>query len=192
MNNPEYVKIGDKKYKINTDFRVAIRCNEVAMDTDIDDIERALGIICLLYGEDGLKDSKNWQKLLDLGIKYLSLNKQRENKSQDKVDMDYTEDMDYIEASFMSDYGIDLSNTSMHWWKFSKLINGLSNSEMGNCCILNRVRNIRNMDLSKISDSKERQRIKEAQEELALKRNKKQPSKEEQENNEEFLKLLGL
>ena len=30
LNNPEYVKAGNKKYKINTDFRVAIECNEIA------------------------------------------------------------------------------------------------------------------------------------------------------------------
>ena len=70
--------------------------------------------------------------------------------------MDYIEDYDYIEASFMSDYHIDLSNVKMHWWKFNKLINGLSNSELGNCCILNRIRNLRNYDTSKIEDAKER------------------------------------
>lgn len=27
--NPEYVKIEEKKYKINTDFRYALRCDEI-------------------------------------------------------------------------------------------------------------------------------------------------------------------
>ena len=57
--------------------------------------------------------------------------------------MDFIEDMPYIEASFMSDYKIDLTTCQMHWWKFFKLLEGLSNSEMGNCCILNRIRNIK-------------------------------------------------
>ena len=37
MNNPQYVKIKDKKYKINSDFRVALKCNKVAKDSEIDD-----------------------------------------------------------------------------------------------------------------------------------------------------------
>ena len=60
---PKYVLIEDKKYRINTDFRVAIRCNKIALDESIGDFERALAIIYLLFGEKGLKDSKNYEKL---------------------------------------------------------------------------------------------------------------------------------
>ena len=84
--------------------------------------------------------------------------------------MDLIEDYDYIEASVMSDYHIDLSKEKMHWWKFYKLINGLSNSETGNCCILNRIRNIRNYDLTTIHDPKEREKVRKAQEQVALKK----------------------
>ena len=76
--------------------------------------------------------------------------------------MDFVEDYDYITASFMSDFHIDLDNEQMHWWKFCKLINGLSNSDMGNCCVLNRIRNLRNYDVKSIKDPKERQKIIEA------------------------------
>ena len=69
--------------------------------------------------------------------------------------MDYKQDMDYIEASFMSDYRINLSNVKIHWWTFSNLMNGLSNSEFGNCCVLNRIRNLRTYDTSQIKDKKE-------------------------------------
>ena len=50
MNNPQYVKVKDKKYKINSDFRVALKCDKVAKDSKIDDTERALAIIYLLFG----------------------------------------------------------------------------------------------------------------------------------------------
>ena len=46
--------IKNKKYKINSDFRVAIECDKVSKDNKIDDTERALAIIYLLFGEDGL------------------------------------------------------------------------------------------------------------------------------------------
>ena len=76
MNNPEYVKIGEKKYKINTDFRVAIECNEIAESNDVGDIERPLAIIYKLYGEEGLNNPQDWEKLIELAIKYLCLGKE--------------------------------------------------------------------------------------------------------------------
>ena len=62
-------------------------------------------------------------------------------------------------TSFRSDYGIKLDEEDLHWWEFMELMNGLSNSEMGNCCVLNRVRNLRNFNINEITDSKERAKI---------------------------------
>lgn len=174
-NYPEYVEVNNKKYKINTDFRIAIRCNEIAEDIKIGEFERALAIIYLLFGDEALEDKQNQIKLLNAAKKFLSCEKQLEERIEDKIpDMDYVEDMDYIEASFMSDYHIDLSNTKMHWYKFNKLINGLSNSELGNCCILNNIRNLRNFDVSTITDQKQRDKIIEAKKRVELKKYKKE------------------
>ena len=68
----------------------------------------------------------------------------------------------------MSDYNIDLANTEMHWYKFYNLINGLSNSEMGNCCVLNRIRNLRTLDTKDIKDQKELAKINEAKKQVVL------------------------
>ena len=116
LNNPEYVKIGDKKYKINTDFRVAIECNNIAQDDSIGNVERAAAIIYKLFGDEGLDNPQDWDKLLELAIKYLTLNKDTSGVDNNtEIDMDFSEDMDYIEASFMSDYRIDLTTEKMHW-----------------------------------------------------------------------------
>lgn len=191
MNYPKYVEVNGKEYKINTDFRVAIQCDVVARDGSIGNYERSLAIIYLLYGEEGLKDYKNHNELLKLARKYLSCGKELEEKN-DKPDMDFVQDMDYIEASFMSDYHMDLENTEMHWWKFMKLMNGLSNSELGNCCILNNIRNLRNIDVSKIKDEKEQQKIIKAQQMVALDKKEKTFTSEEQQAIDEFNKLAGL
>lgn len=193
MNYPEYVEINGEKYKINTDFRVAIECNEIALNPEIENYERALAIIYKLFGEKGLNDFNNHQQLLDLAKKYLACGKEIKEEKE-KPDMDYVEDMDYIEASFMSDYQIDLSSTKMHWWKFNKLINGLSNSELGNCCVLNRIRNLRNFDLKSIKDPNEKAKIMKAKQQVALKRNiqlKKQPTEEQKKNAKDFLDAFG-
>ena len=195
MNNyPKYVEIDKKKYKINTDFRVAIECQNIATDENISDYERALAIIYKLFGDDGIDDFNSYDKLLEIAMKYLSCGKEIDSKSNEEPDMDFVQDMDYIEASFMSDYNIDLANTEMHWYKFYNLINGLSNSEMGNCCVLNRVRNLRNYDTKEIKDPKERKKIEEAKKQVALKKEhkKREFSEKEQKNMEEFYKSIGL
>ena len=190
MNYPTYVMVDGEKYDINTDFRIAIKCQSVAEDETIYDEERALAIIYLLFGDKGLK-SDNKEELLNKAKIFLSCGKELKQSSE-KPDMDYQEDYDLIEASFMSDFHIDLSETKMHWWKFSKLMNGLSNSEMGNCCVLNRIRNLRNYDLQEIKDLKERQKIRKAQEEVALKKykKKKEATEEQKRNAMEFLQSL--
>lgn len=189
--NPEYVEIDGEKYKINTDFRYAIECNRIAEDESIGDFERALAIIYVLFGDKGINTPGHYEKLLRMAKKYLSCGKELESTNE-KPDMDFIQDYDYIETSFQSDYGINLEDTEMHWWKFMKLMNGLSNSELGNCCILNRVRNLRNFDLKDIKDPKERKKIIEAQKQVALRKNIKKPTKEQRQSVENLLEQLGI
>lgn len=190
------IQIEDTIYEANTDFRIAIRCNEIATDDTIGDFERVLGILCTIFG-DGIDNFKehpeHMEKLLKWAKKWLSCGEEIID-THEQPDMDYVEDMEYIEASFMSDYHIDLENEDMDWHKFNKLINGLSNSEMGNCCVLNRIRNLRNLDLSEIKDNKERQKIAKAKESVALKKYKKENhlTKEQEESMNRLNEILGL
>lgn len=194
MDYPKYVKIGEKKYKINTDFRVAIECQEIALDDSIGDFERALAIIYKLFGDDGLNDSNNYEKLLELAQKYLSCGKEIESKKNEEPDMDFIQDMPYIKASFRSDYNINLDDEEMHWWEFYDLINGLSNSEMGNCCVLNRIRNLRTFDTKDIKDQKELAKINEAKKQVALKKRevKKELTYEQKRNIDNFYEKIGI
>ena len=197
MNYPKYVEVGNKQYPINTDFRVAIECNRIAEDNSIGNLERALAVIYTLFGEEALDDSEHYDKLLELAQKYLCCGKNLEDNNE-KPDMDFIEDMDYIEASFMSDYKIDLSNVEMHWWKFFNLMNGLSNSEMGNCCVLNRIRNLRTFNTKYIKDEKERRRIEKEKSKVALNKykdfNKKKVTLTEQQKQsaKDLYEALGL
>lgn len=190
---PKYAEVDGERFEINTDFRIAIKCNDIAQDENINDFERALAILYLLFGEKGLNATDKMEKLFELAMKFLSCDKEIEDSNENKnPDMDFIQDMDYIEASFMSDFHIDLANTEMHWWKFMKLINGLSNSELGNCCVLNNIRNLRNFDVSQIKDDKERQKILKAKQQFALKKNEKKFTKEQEDAMDKFNKLAGL
>lgn len=187
---PKYVKVKDKKYKINTSYKIAIKCNEIAEDDNISDIERALAIIYILFGEEALDDTENREELLKKAVKYLSCG--IEVSSNEPKDMDYIQDMPYIKASFMSDYHIDLNERDMHYWEFYELLNGLSNSEMGNCCVLNRIRNIRNLNLSEIKDLKEREKLRKAKQMVALRKKTKinQTDKQKQSAKEFYNSLF--
>lgn len=199
MDNPQYVKIKNKKYKINSDFRVALECDKIARNDKIGDTERALAIIYKLFGDDGLDSNEDWAELIKLAQRYLLLDKDKnsfkiENK---KPDFDYEKDKPYIRTSFIQDYGYNpYEKEYLHWWDFWNDLNGLSNSEFGNCCILNRVRNLRNYDLSKIKDPKELSKIIEMQKMVALDLDDTQEenkyTKEEQESINNFYRQAGI
>jgi hypothetical protein len=157
MSYPEFIEIDGEEYEINTDYRYALACFNCINDNELSDVERAYGIIGIIYKEE----PANAQEAIRLAIKYLQCGK--ESKRQHKPDMDFEYDESYIKSSFMSDYKIDLDDISMHWWKFCELLQGLTDN-----CVLNRVRDLRNYDLSTVKDSKTRNKIMEAQADIAL------------------------
>ncbi len=193
MNYPEYVIIDNEEYKINTDFRIAIECNRIAEDEEIGDYERALAIIYTLFGDKGLENKIHHEELLKYAKKYLACGKDINiNQKEEEKDMDFILDMPYIEASFMSDFHIDLEGRQMHWWKFYNLLNGLSSSELGNSCILNTIRAGRRYDPKEIQDSKKRQEFIEWQKSIALPKKKKAHTKEQKETANKVYELFGL
>lgn len=179
MMYPEYATIDGKDYKINTDFNVALRCFEVIEDNEINDTERTLAVLFLLFG---FIPEDNLEEFLDKATLYLQCGAKNNGSSSNERDIDLNADRCYINASFMSDYKIDLSQTKMHYWMFVDLLKGLTEH-----CILSRVREIRNYDISDVKDSKTRNKILKAQESVAL---PKKFTKEEREAIDNFEKLF--
>ena len=187
ITNPEYAIVNGNKYKINTDFKVALQCEKVGVAEDIDDNERALTILYLLFGEKALDNPQDWEKLLKAAQKFLACGN-KPVKNEDEPNMDYEQDEKYIKASFMSDYGLDLGKVELHWWDFFDLINGLSEDS-----ILSRVRYVRDYDINEIKDSRERAKMERQKEMVALKpKKKKKITAEQQKNLDRFLELTGM
>lgn len=184
---PEYAEVNGKRYKINTDYRVAIECNRIAEDKNIGDYERALAVIFKLFGEEGINSPDDYEMLLEKAQKYLLCGEELQD-NKEEPDMDFIQDMKYIRTSFRSDYGIVLGKETMHWWEFFELVNGLSNSDLGNCCVLNRIRNIRTMDTKDIKDRKMLEQIMEQKKRFALK--KKEPSEKQKDSARAFYDML--
>lgn len=198
MNNPQYVKIDDKLYKINTDFRVALKCNKITEDTSIGDLERAMAIIYTLFGEDGL-NCENQNKLLELAMKYLLLGKDKKglkNEFHNNYELDFNKCIGLIKASFKFDYKYDPFELKyLHWYDFYNDLESLSTSEFGNCCILNRITSILNQEPKEIKDSKQRQKLIDAQKllkEKYCKKQEKEITKEQEESAKTFYKSLGI
>ena len=198
MSNPKYVKVDNKLYKINADFRVALKCNEVAEDTTISDTERAMAIIYMLFGEDGLS-CKNQNRLFELAMSYLLLGKDLKtvkNENKAKYELDFDKCVGLIKASFKYDYKYDPYELEyLHWYDFYNDLESLSTSEFGNCCILNRITSILNQEPKEIKDNKARQNLIEAQKLLSQKYCKQKEvemTKEQEESAIEFYKALGI
>ena len=181
MIYPEYAEVAGKRYKINTDYRVALRCFEVIEDDTICDEERALAVIYLLFGEIPTSDL---EEFLRIAGNYLRCGEKEETQASSEKDMDFIADEKYIVASFMSDYQIDLSRVNMHFWQYIQLIQGFTER-----CVMSRVREIRNYDLEELKDPKTRAKMVKAKEAVAL---PEKFSKAEKEAIEEFEKLFEV
>lgn len=176
---PKSARINGVDYKINTDFKVALECFRIIEDDTIEDEERSLAIIYKLFG---FIPDKDLDLFLDRAIKFLQCGETTEKQLSKEKDLDFFQDEKYITASFMSDYKLDLSKEDIHWWQYINLIQGLTEN-----AILSRVRYIRNYDLSEIKDNKERQKMIDAKNSVALKEKK---TKKQLEDDEFFNKLL--
>ena len=181
MRYPEYAEVKGIKYKINTDYRVALRCFEVIDDNSISDQERALAVVFLLFGEVPMEDMGEF---LRIAGNYLRCGEKESAQSSGEKDMDFNADEKYITASFMSDYRIDLSSVDMHFWQYIQLIQGFTEN-----AIMSRVRDIRNYDMSELKDPKARAKMAQAKASVAL---PNKFSRDEQKAIDEFEKLFDV
>jgi hypothetical protein len=181
MTYPEYAEVMGKRYKINTDFRVALRCFEVIDNPDVSDEERAVAVVYLLFGDVPLE---HIDEFLRIAGTYLRCGDTEQAQDTGERDMDFFADEKYIVASFMSDYQIDISRVDMHFWQYINLIQGFTEKSA-----LSRVREIRNYDMSELKDPKSRAKMAKAKAAVAL---PEKFSKDDKKAIEEFEKLFDV
>ncbi len=127
---PEAIEICGKHYKIQTDFRVWLMVDEIMRDRKISWEERIVRIIrlCLPPGDCPVLPpsldtvTKRIAEFYSCGKK----GTQKRKGTQKTPIFSYSEDAEYIYASFYQQYGIDLTKTTLHWWQFCALFSGLS------------------------------------------------------------------
>lgn len=116
---PDTVTVDGKAYLIKTDFREWLKFNQIVQEENA-----TLADLVFLF-KGSIPTSDFSQPLLDF---FVNDNKVPNYKDvgDDRV-LDYLIDGEYIYASFMAEYGIDLIDIEyLHWHKFKALLIGLS------------------------------------------------------------------
>lgn len=170
---PDYVVVNDKRVRIVTDFREYIKLIDLLKDDEVNTIEKAELIMSWFLDEPAGEFSECLQALSDFVTNYRGRetrsNREEENNQESEEQhntpvISYNQDVPYIIAGFLECYGIDLTEVPyMHWWKFQMLIDGMNED-----CELKKRMGYRSIDLSKIKDKEERERIRKIQKQIAI------------------------
>ena len=173
------VVIDEKTYELDMSFNNILILFDLLQDKTIDDVTKVKkGLFLLIEDEleeydieerakifveifkNAVGESKKKQ-LVDLDG-----NPMPDISEDDKKAFDLAQDAEYIYASFMHTYGIDLFEMQgkLHWKKFKALLNGLSEDS-----IFSRVVGIRTAELPTGKGmAKERERLRKLKQKFAL------------------------
>ncbi len=165
--------------KINTNFRSFILFELLMQDNDVEDKEKILLAIKLMYKEQPI----NLKKAIDGILWFYSGGKEKkeekksakkETKKRNEI-YSYKYDAELIYSAFLDQYGIDLNEIEyLHWFKFKALFEGLKD-ENKICQIMG----YRALDISKIKDKKEREKYRKIKRQYALPDERTQEQKEQ-------------
>lgn len=124
---PVCVEVGGRRCPIHTAFHAWVRFELAMQDADLSDTDKVRTALELCYptvpadlgaaldallwfyrcGEDSPKEGKG------------------SGGAHHRKAYCFEQDADYIYAAFLSCYGIDLTDSDMHWWKFRALFRAL-------------------------------------------------------------------
>lgn len=140
------------EYEVEADFRTVLKCLRVMSDPDVRDYDAVYLLMLWFYKGTFVPNG------VELFAQFIS----DDESSGESPKMDFEQDADVIYASFLSEYGIDLLETPMHWRRFCVLLNGLSEKSALHARIA-----LREMDTSKLK-GKDRARAERAKSRVAL------------------------
>lgn len=178
---PEYVLVDEVEVKINTDFRFSIKFEQLLNDDSLDDNEKmrmkALQIYYPVIPQNINEAINKIVWFYRCGEKEVKKKKTTSNK-EEIYSFDY--DADKIYSAFLDQYGVDLQDVHLHWWKFKAMFNGLKEDNE-----ISKIMSIRAMDLNKISDKNMKDHYTKLKKLYAIPR-----SKEEVEHNKNLAAIL--
>lgn len=153
-----------KGYKLNTDFRVGIQISSIFSDAMKSEEDQLDDVIDLLWGNGVPTTVTDTGIVIDYPLIFETINwflacgnldtkpkkKKEDEKEVEDIPYDFDIDANFIFSAFYQQYGIDLTETDMHWFKFVALFSSLKDT------VFSRIQEIRTQDLSEIPDKKQR------------------------------------
>ena len=175
---PCEITVGERKLRVLTDYRRWLVVWEV-LSSSLPGRLKAELCSCAVI-EDSAEDFAPEELIEAFAAFLLQKNSVRaENYGEacrsEKI-FDFAADSELIFASFMADYGIDLTAEHMHWCKFMALLKSLSPDSP-----LMRTVRLRQTDTSKIEDDRLRRQIRRAKNAVRI--------KEKERNDEQWTAL---
>lgn len=125
---PTSVFIDGVSYEINTDYRICIMFEIMMLDSELSDEEKLNNALYLFF-EDNIPEDIN--AAVDKIMWFYECGKTQDNgrkrksRAEHKMVYDYDYDDSYIYAAFLQQYGVDLQDESLHWWKFKAMFRSL-------------------------------------------------------------------
>ena len=153
-----------KGYKLNTDFRVGIQISSIFSDGMESEEDQLDDVIDLLWGSGVPTTVTDTGIVIDYPLIFETVNwflacgnpEQKQQKVKDDKELskdipyDFDIDANYIYAAFYQMYGIDLTVTEMHWFKFIALFSSLHDT------VFSRIQEIRTQDPLDFAAGKQR------------------------------------
>ena len=183
---PETVVIGDSEYEINTDFRVSILFQMMMEDKELSNADKAKTALDLYYPEPIPREHQT--EALAQAFLFFKCGEENEEKGASgtgegtQAIYSYEHDSHYIFAAFMEQYGIDLTEEDLHWWKFKALFTSLSDDTK-----FNKIMSYRAVKISSEMSKKEQKFYRRMKLLYAL-----PDERSEEEKESEFAELLGF
>jgi len=176
---PEKVKIGDLEIGIHTDFRVSIQFELLMQNEALGKEEKILKALQLYYGSSWKSlPGECGEEAVNQMIWFYRCGKEERaarGKISNEVVYSYEHDDQYIYASFLDQYGVDLQKVDfLHWWQFKAMFDALSDDRK-----IMEIIKIRAMKLDGKMSSEQKKHYRELKRLYALPKSKK--SEEEKE-----------
>ena len=177
---PREIEYKGEVYTVNDNALNIIETIEL-IKNESDDIERAIIAVTKIFGTEAPIE----QPLVDEATEILNNGRTSDSepkKGTKEPDMDFKHDFSTIRMDVLRDYGIDILKENVKWCDLHEMI-----SNLGENSSLNRIRQARNMDLSKIKDKELRKAWREFKEQVALPTKK---NKTNERNQDEYYNKL--
>lgn len=151
---PTSVFVDDTEYEVAYDFRSILGIVDALESATSGEEIKGLAAIQTFYKGNlptNIQEAlQQWGWFFRCGRDALKAKGGKAGKTK-PPDMSFSFDAPYIYAAFLEQYGIDLTEADLHWWKFMALFKSLSPD-----CKFNEIRHCRSVSIKK-NTPKERQ-----------------------------------